>query len=164
MGVAVIDSARAFSRARNRFLHPPLEGGSNRLGRFGEGYGACLQDMRDTVKHDLWCLQELAVRKTQHAISASQQPLCSCRIVTDVSILAMLVAIELDNQLCRRTIEIDDIRPNRLLAPKPQSSDLVAAKYRPKLSFGICCGIAKTRGKRLLQVAASFGMLNFHTA
>jgi hypothetical protein len=49
----------------------------------------------------------------------------------------VLSAVKLDCETKGRTIEIQHIRPDRVLTPEAQSVDLIAAQFLPELSFHV---------------------------
>ena len=51
----------------------------------------------------------------------------------------MLIAIDFDDQLGLRAEEIDDAAPERVLSPKPESFELLAANARSKSHLGFRC-------------------------
>jgi hypothetical protein len=74
------------------------------------------------------CFHQIRICDPQRATAMFFKPFRSHSVVSDGFFFAVLIAVKLDNQLRRGAVEIDDIRPNRLLPTKPQMRHLLAAQ------------------------------------
>jgi hypothetical protein len=79
--------------------------------------------MHNGIDYELRFFENIPIRKTQNAITALHETLCSRFIVLRVAIFAVLIAVQFDDELCRRAIEVDDVRTDWLLASEPQAGD-----------------------------------------
>ena len=98
------------------------------------GWKGALQRRRVPFQRAYDCLddearipQDVAVRKSKDTESLPGKPLSPTSVILEMAFITMLIAVELDDELGGRAIEIDDIGPNRLLTTKPNSRDLFAA-------------------------------------
>jgi hypothetical protein len=86
-------------------------------------------------EYPLYVLQHIAVPESEHPIAARLEPSRPRLIIGDV--LAMLTAVELDQQAMRQAREIDDVRADRHLPSKTIAPHLTIAKLPPKLALGV---------------------------
>jgi hypothetical protein len=107
------------------------------------------------IEHCLMFSQEIRVGKAKHAITTRRQPLISVRIVHNISWFPVLASVELDDEFRSRTVEVNDVGTNRMLASKPETCDLLASKKYPKLSLCIRGTGAKPPCQSYLVAAAS---------
>ena len=64
------------------------------------------------------------------------QPVGAPRIVRDLVRMVMRRAIHLDRQFCSGAVEIQNIRPDRVLFSKTQSAELITLQAAPQPRFG----------------------------
>ena len=93
------------------------------------GWGVFTQRPIYYLQNALDISKNLVVPETQHAITPRLNPRCSLGIFCLPFI--MLAAIYFDDQRCRRTEEIDDIRADRLLPAESKAADLFLTQTRP---------------------------------
>lgn len=82
-------------------------------------------------------LQEFNVRNPQHVNAFRLQPPRTCFIIHTMKLFAVLPAVKFYNQLCGGTVEVSNVRADRLLPAKAQPVNLLAPKQRPELLLSL---------------------------
>src|SRR5262245_45050269 len=100
----------------------------------GLGRGAVddAERLRDHVDHGLRFSKNEVRRKAKHADPVAAQELGAALIVGLSLRGEVLAAIELDRQMHARTIEINDVRPARMLAPELEAGEALRSEPRPQ--------------------------------
>ena len=127
---------------------PPLrgrdgEGGNDATLSVSVSKPTLPQRLDDHRQHAVHVAQHVVVPEADYPVAAGFEPVGAQRTV-----LGMLPAIDLDDQLRLRTEEVDDIGTDRLLATEPGSVDLLAAQMGPQSPFGIGGVGAEMPGER----------------
>jgi hypothetical protein len=78
--------------------------------------------------------QDIIIPEAQHPEAAASKPGIPGSIHCCAGVLP---AIDLDDQVCLDTGEVNDIRPNRQLASKSVPNELAAPQSSPKTGLGI---------------------------
>jgi hypothetical protein len=84
----------------------------------GGGGGDRLRDARQDIFQAL-IIQNICRRNAKHSNSFSRQPTITAFIMLRLLLVIMQGPIYLNRQSGRRTIKIQNVWPNRMLAPKP---------------------------------------------
>lgn len=112
------------------------------LGKPGEGdwsWGLCRQPKRsrDSVQNAVEIFAHLVIPESDDAKAIGCEAFCPCAIIGFLRRVAMLIAIEFDDQFCLEADEIDDIRPDWLLTAKLESVKLPIAQGEPQLTLDV---------------------------
>jgi hypothetical protein len=75
--------------------------------------------------------QQIIVPNAKHTIATRFQPSRSLKIVGDGAALTVLAAVEFDYAFRGGTVEIHDVRANRLLSPESQRQESLVAQVCP---------------------------------
>jgi hypothetical protein len=100
----------------------------------GEGWGGGLEAVLDIFENRLRLQQRLAIRKAQYAKTLLAEPPCALRVSR--ALILVLPAIELDDQHAFDAAEIDEVRPDRMLAAKLHAQ-LMSSKAHPEPALGV---------------------------
>jgi len=90
----------------------------------------------DHLLYRLNLLQHLGVPEPQDPEPLSLQPPSPLCIA--FSLLRVLSAVHLDDQPLLQTDEVNNVRPQGLLTPKPMPAELLEAQPTPQLAFRFC--------------------------
>jgi hypothetical protein len=94
-----------------------------------EGAAAC------SIATKTLILQYINCREADRLDTAPGEPLFFASIVQDLCLPVVGHPIDLHGETCRRTVEIENIRTNRMLAPETQSVQGPAAQRAPEYPF-----------------------------
>ena len=94
--------------------------------------------MPNPVEYQVRVMPKFVVSESQNSVAICLEPVCPCFVVLTPPILAMLSAIQFQDELCCWAIEVGDIWANWLLPAETQTGDLFAAEQCPELplAFG----------------------------
>jgi hypothetical protein len=101
----------------------------------------------DTVENAIKILDQLVIAESFHAKTLVLQKLYPSLIGDDVFRCTVLASIEFDNQLDFETDKIGDVRADRLLTTKLESTESAIAKRIPELTLDIGLAAAKLTGE-----------------
>jgi hypothetical protein len=96
------------------------------------------------LEHPLDVLQHVAVPEAQDPIAAQFEPSRARPVVGDV--LAMLAAVDLDQQPMRQACKIDDVGSDRHLTAKAIAADLTISQLPPQLALRVGEVVSKLPG------------------
>ncbi len=91
---------------------------------------------RNISEHIIKPSRNIQIRVAQHRNALRLEPCGSIGVVTRFSRLMMLTAIELDGELDRRCMKIDDEIPDYTLAQESHTTYLAHAQPLPQGAFG----------------------------
>jgi hypothetical protein len=101
------------------------------------------QSSPDRVRHTSRVCEHIGRRDTQDTVGFACKPAIPERIPSDLIVLRMLAAIDLDHQTALETDEIHNVSANRLLPSKARAVDPAAAEHPPQPTFGIAHVVAQ---------------------
>lgn len=90
---------------------------------------------KDVVQNALSVLQNLHIPESKHANPALSEEEIPLPIPSLVRWLTVHIPIEFNRQLCRRVVEVEDVRTNRMLASEFEPSEASTAQNTPKGSL-----------------------------
>lgn len=87
------------------------------------------------LQHDLRLIENLSILNSQDAYALLLQEGMSCCIVIVPKRIKMRLAVQLYRQLLTRTIEVDDVRADAVLAPELPAFQPALLEEGPEFSF-----------------------------
>lgn len=97
----------------------------------------CPQCSPDGIRNAREVREYLGGREPQNAKSLRTKPSIPDCVARDVVVGGVLAAIDLDDQATLETNEVNDIAPDRVLAPKARSFDTSPSQLTPESTLGI---------------------------
>jgi hypothetical protein len=107
----------------------------------------------DRVENTLHALTDLVVPEPNDAIFLAHEPLCTCFVTSPPRFIAMLGAVNFDDQPRRHTCKVGHVRPNRHLSAEVRSSHRETAETAPEPFFRISHIHAQPAGCCAMKVA-----------
>jgi hypothetical protein len=101
------------------------------------------QSSPDRVGHTSKVCEHIGRRDAQHAVAFACKPAIPERIPSDLIVLRVPTAIDLDHQTTLEADEIDNMSANRMLPTKARAVDPAPAEHPPQPTFGIACIVAQ---------------------
>ena len=100
--------------------------------------GARRKRLSDCARYACRIAKDVNISESQNAVALGLKPLGATVVVPNLLLVAVLIAVDLDDQLRLRAKEVDDVRADDLLATELEALDAAHAEQRPEATLGLC--------------------------